>query len=78
MTFSSICFQYGVIFLSDSNIIRVKLVLSNMFKSSSKSVFYRPFQGGASFVHPLSLFVFHVCLTYCLVCFVQPCSDLMG
>ena len=42
-------------------------------------MFFWPFQGAASFVNPLRLFLFHVCLCYaCLVYSLQPCDHLLG
>ena len=40
--------------------------------------FYRPFQGGASFVDPYCYLCFTLSLLYCLVRSLQPCDYLLG
>ena len=60
-----------------SNAIKVRLVPSNMFKPFSIFLTYCSKTVFLLWILYL-LFVFCVCLSYCLFCTLQPCSHLLG
>ena len=57
--------------------LRVRLAPLNRFKPSSK-IFYRPFQGGTSFVDLLCFCPCCVCYAFVSVCLYVLCGHLLG
>ena len=65
----------NIIFYWSTSEIRVRLVLSNMFKPSSNC--FADCTKEALFCWSFTLCVFHVCLSYCPVCSLQPCGHML-